>query len=213
MNAKRMKTVPYRDDWPHDFLHIGNQLREALGPLALRIDHIGSTSVPGLEAKDIIDIQVTVADLDPAPLVERLAPLGFILREDYNRDHVPAGQAQEIEEWSKLNFQRPADMRPMHFHVRQAGRANQRYALLFRDYLRSNPGAAGNYALIKRELIRLNAGDVDAYYAIKDPVCDLIMDAAEGWARETGWTPEAVMHFPPHVRRQETHGAFANEEA
>jgi GrpB-like predicted nucleotidyltransferase (UPF0157 family) len=187
MNAKRMKTVPYRDDWPREFLQLGNQLRDTLGPVALRIDHIGSTSVPGLDAKDIIDIQVTAADLDPAPLVEKLAPRGFILREDYNRDHVPFGRAQDIEEWSKLNFQRPPDMRPMHFHVRQAGRANQRYPLLFRDYLRNNPGAAANYALIKRELIRLNAGDVDAYYAIKDPVCDLIMDAAELWAEATRW--------------------------
>jgi GrpB-like predicted nucleotidyltransferase (UPF0157 family) len=129
----------------------------------------------------------TSADLDPDPLVARLAPLGFVLREDYNRDHVPVGRTQGMEEWSKLNFQRPANMRPMHFHVRQAGRANQRYALLFRDYLRNSPAVAGNYALIKRELIRLNAGDVDAYYAVKDPVCDLIMDAAELWAEATDW--------------------------
>jgi GrpB-like predicted nucleotidyltransferase (UPF0157 family) len=130
---------------------------------------------------------VTVTDLDPAPLVERLAPRGFILREDYDRDHVPIGEVQAVEDWSKLNFQRPEDMRPMNFHVRQAGRANQRYALLFRDYLRNNPGAAGSYALIKRELIRLNAGDVEAYYAVKDPVCDLIIGAANLWAETTGW--------------------------
>ena len=79
--------------------------------------------------------------------------------------------------------------RPTHLHVRQVGRANQRYALLFRDYLRAHPGAAETYAIIKRELIRLNPDDVDAYYAVKDPVCDLIMDAARIWAAATGWDP------------------------
>ncbi len=189
MKAGYLTIVPYHDSWPRDFRELGEQLREALGSLALRIDHIGSTSVPGLDAKDIIDIQVTTAELDPGPIAASLVPLGFTLREDITRDHLPAGAASDPAEWTKLYFRPSQDMRPMHLHVRQAGRANQRYPLLFRDYLRANPPAAGSYALIKRELIRLNDGDVDAYYAIKDPVCDLIVDAAERWAVNTGWKP------------------------
>jgi len=64
---------------------------------------------------------------------------------------------------------------------------NQRYPLLFRDYLRASLPARESYALVKRALARLHPDDVDAYYDVKDPVCDLILDAAERWAAETGW--------------------------
>jgi GrpB-like predicted nucleotidyltransferase (UPF0157 family) len=60
---------------------------------------------------------------------------------------------------------------------------------LFRDYLRHSAAAAAAYAQIKVVLSRLHPDDVDAYYAVKDPVCDLIMDAAEQWANDEGWTP------------------------
>ena len=63
--------------------------------------------------------------------------------------------------------------RRVNLHVRVAGRANQRYPLLFRDYLRANAVAREAYAEVKRELARLHPADVDAYYAIKDPVCDI----------------------------------------
>ena len=74
-------------------------------------------------------------------------------------------------------------------HIRATGSANQRYALLFRDYLRASPGTATSYSLIKTELAKRDEDDVNAYYAVKDPVCDLIMDAAERWASATGWLP------------------------
>ncbi len=72
-------------------------------------------------------------------------------------------------------------------HVRQAGRANQRYALLFRDYLRADPACAAAYGQVKVALARLHPNDQDAYYDVKDPVCDIIMAAAERWARETDY--------------------------
>jgi GrpB-like predicted nucleotidyltransferase (UPF0157 family) len=72
-------------------------------------------------------------------------------------------------------------------HIRRHGAPNERYALLFRDYLRTSTGAAGSYALIKQELAARHSDDEDAYYAVKDPVCDLIMDAAERWATATDW--------------------------
>jgi dephospho-CoA kinase len=71
-------------------------------------------------------------------------------------------------------------------HMRILGRANQRYALLFRDYLRAHPLAAGGYAALKRVLAECHATDADAYTLIKVPVCDVVMEAAEEWARDTG---------------------------
>jgi len=68
--------VPYNPAWPAEFRAIAAGLRQALGELALRIDHIGSTAVPGLRAKDIVDIQITVRSLDPE-IERRLAAPGY----------------------------------------------------------------------------------------------------------------------------------------
>lgn len=182
-----IEIASYDERWPSEFRRIGETLREALGEVAVRIDHIGSTAVPGLAAKDIIDVQVTVRELDGPAIASPLTPLGYTLREDITQDHIPPGEKTDPAEWRKLYFRAPETERPMHLHVRQAGRANQRYPLLFRDYLRATPAAAEAYRQIKVALARLHPNDVEAYYDVKDPVCDLIIDAAERWARETGY--------------------------
>ncbi len=184
----RIEIVDPRPGWADEFRQLARPLREALGELAARIDHIGSTSVAGLPAKDVIDIQVTVANLDAAALAGALRPLGYTLREDVTGDHVPPGGDPAPEQWTKLYFRAPEDQRHTHLHVRQAGRANQRYPILFRDYLRATPAASGAYAQIKYALARLHPDDMDAYYDVKDPVCDLIIQAAEIWAVQTGWS-------------------------
>ncbi len=182
-----IEIVPYDQRWPAEFRRVGAPLRAALGDLAARIDHIGSTAVPGLAAKDVIDVQVTATALDAAAFAAALAPLGYTLREDITGDHVPPGRDDPPEEWRKLYVRAPAGQRRTNLHVRQAGRANQRYALLFRDYLRATPHAAGAYRQVKEALARLHPDDVNAYYEVKDPVCDIIMAAAERWAVETNY--------------------------
>ena len=183
-----IKIVPYHVRWNAEFQIAGAALRQALGPLALRIDHIGSTSVPELGAKDIVDIQVTTASLFPEePLITALLAGGYQIRGDIHEDHRPAGDDRSDAEWQKRYCREPEGTRRTHIHVRVAGKANQRYALLFRDFLRSNCFAAGSYEQIKRELARLHPHDLNAYLAIKDPVCDLITIAAESWASTTHW--------------------------
>jgi GrpB-like predicted nucleotidyltransferase (UPF0157 family) len=182
---RRVVIVPSRPEWAEEFRAIARVLRAALGPLALRIDHIGSTAVPGLAAKDVIDVQVSVADLDPA-LVPLMEAAGFVGRPEISMDHVPPGAAG-TDDWRKLFFQ-PREGRPVNIHVRIAGRPNERYALLFRDYLRAHPSAAAAYAELKRRLAALGI-DRGVYAETKDPACDLIMVAAEAWAAETGWSP------------------------
>jgi len=178
--------VPYQCDWPDQFAGLGRGLRDGLGDLALRIDHIGSTSVPGLAAKDIIDVQVTARELT-THLDDALQRAGYERVAHITRDHVPAGMPEASEQWSKWFYRERAGARRVNLHVRLAGRANQRYAVLFRDYLRANVEAAAAYGQVKMALAGYHAQDVEAYYAIKDPVCDIIMAGAEAWAAATGW--------------------------
>jgi GrpB-like predicted nucleotidyltransferase (UPF0157 family) len=180
----RIEIAPYSDAWPKEFQRLARSIRSALGERALRIDHIGSTSVPGLAAKDRIDIQVTVAGLDEAN------PLGAAGFEEFvvRRDHRPPGADGPDEDWEKRLFNTPGTEKQANVHVRVANRANQRYALLFRDYLRAHPAAAEAYAELKRRLAA-ELRNVAVYADVKDPACDLIIVAAEDWAEATGWEP------------------------
>lgn len=193
MNARKSREiiiVDYRPDWPEEFAQIATTLRGALGDLALRIDHIGSTSVRGLSAKDIIDVQVTVAELNATTLDSAFARAGCTRIVDIDRDHVPPASTGGNQDWRKLMYRPPTEMRPTHLHVRRAGSANGRYALLFRDYLRTHPLAAAAYAQVKLALAQHDSYDWDLYYDVKDPVCDIIMAGAEDWAAQTGWRIE-----------------------
>lgn len=184
-----VEIVAYQESWPSEFLEIAALLRRALGDLALRIDHIGSTSVPGLPAKDVIDIQITVAALDHR-VISAMTALGYTLPEGTWRDHCPPDFIGPQAEWDKLYFYPPPGQRRTNTHVRVQGRANQRYALLFRDYLRAHPATVEAYAELKRRLAQ-NLADPQAYPEVKDPAVDLIYLAAEDWAAATYWQPGA----------------------
>ncbi|MEZ4519287.1 MAG: GrpB family protein [Chloroflexota bacterium] len=179
----------YNPSWPEEFEAIRAALAEALGPLALHIDHIGSTSVPSLGAKDIIDVQVTVEALS-SEVRDRLIEAGYAIRPGIARDHVPAGSDTNPAQWTKMLFTEQEGARRANIHVRQQGHLNQQYPLLFRDYLRAHPRSAESIEIIKRQLAKRFADDVESYYDIKDPVYDLIWDAAQAWAEDTGWSPE-----------------------
>lgn len=182
-----VEIVPYKNGWPAEFRAIAAQLRQGLGDLALRIDHIGSTSVPGLAAKDVIDIQITVAALDN-PVLSAMQALGYSLPEGIWRDHAPAGANWAESDCEKWYFNPPDGQRRTNTHVRVQGRANQRYALLFRDYLRAHPATTEAYAELKRRLAQYLADPQD-YPEVKDPAVDLIYLAAEAWVEMTHWQP------------------------
>ena len=105
-------------DWPKQFAAAAAALRAILGDDALAIEHIGSTAVPGLGAKDVIDIQVSVRALDPA-ILETLNNQGYPARTDY-RD-VFAGIPAESPELSKYFAREPAGERRLHIHIRECG--------------------------------------------------------------------------------------------
>jgi GrpB-like predicted nucleotidyltransferase (UPF0157 family) len=179
-----IEIAPYRVGWPAIFRDIAGRLRDTLGERIIALHHIGSTAVPGLAAKDIVDIQLTVASLGahPDPSIEAA---GFQLGRP-TRDHCPPGLTLQADQLAKRFYNYSA--RPANLHVREAGRFNQRYPLLCRDYLRSHPMAAEAYGAIKRRLASFFPNDPDAYYAIKDPTLDLLMVGAEDWAISAGWS-------------------------
>ncbi len=176
----------YNPNWPKDFEIIKTSLQKTLGDLALRIDHIGSTSVPGLGAKDVIDIQITVKELLPT-IEEKLTRVGYQSFGGIRSDHVPSGENPNPDLWIKFFFNEIKDQRRANIHVRKLGHPNQKYPLLFRDYLRAHPNSAQTIELIKREIAKYHPEDWDAYYDIKDPVYDLIWEAALEWAKYTDW--------------------------
>jgi len=188
------RIVPYDPEWPRQFdasrsTFVGSWGdRRVLGRLARRIDHIGSTAVPGLAAKDVIDVQVSVAALEPeGALVAPLRAAGFVPH-TIDRDHRPPGRDGAPADWAKRLMVEAPGRRRLNLHLRVDGRPNQRYPLLFRDYLRAHTEAATSYATLKRGLAALSL-DTGVYADIKDPVTDLIMVAAEEWAARTGWHP------------------------
>ena len=99
----RIVIHPYDARWPAEFATVEGLLHDALVVVAVRIDHIGSTSVPGLAAKDIIDVQVSVSDLDDPRLSPALEQLGATAT-DITRDHVPPGDESDPAAWEKRYF-------------------------------------------------------------------------------------------------------------
>lgn len=169
--------VPYDAEWPHLFAELGGRLRGALGSTALRIDHIGSTAVPGMAAKPIIDVQVSVGSFEPLDALRApLAELGFVHRAS-NPD------------LSKRYFREPPGTRRTHIHVRLAGSWSEQFALLFRDYLREHEAEAAWYSRIKTQLAEQFVDDRQGYTNAKGWYLWEIMKKADTWHQETGRIP------------------------
>ena len=177
--APVIEICPYDPAWPSLFAALGVRLRDALGSVALRIDHIGSTSVPGLDAKPIVDVQVSVAAFDPVAAYRvPLEGLGLVFR-------------SENSERTKRYFREAPGTRRTHIHVRRAGSWAEQFALLFRDYLRVHPEDCDRYADLKRRLARMLPDDRHAYTEAKIPFIWEVMSRADRWSQDVGWAPGA----------------------
>jgi GrpB-like predicted nucleotidyltransferase (UPF0157 family) len=177
--AESIVVVQYDAEWPRLFDEIGTLLRPELADIALRIDHIGSTAVPGLDAKPIIDIQISVAALEPIEAYRTpIERVGFVYRADN-------------PERTKRYFREPPGARRTHIHVRRAGSFSEQFALLFRDYLRAHSEQAVKYAELKHSLAARfpRPEQRQEYVAAKVPFTWETMRLADDWAQATGWEP------------------------
>lgn len=196
----------YDPAWPGQFAQFGTVLRQTLQPILSdrlkRIDHIGSTSVPGLAAKPIIDVMVSVAELRIGPEPEEHAEYGASRPSGW-WDDIVAGVETIGYKWSgawcvdrrKLLFNHPEPWSgPLphigsNLHIRRDGEFSQQAALMFRDQLRSDDSALKRYEDIKRELARCEwAGGVSEYADHKSDVVWELIRQADGRAHY-GWRP------------------------
>ncbi len=156
------------------------------GGAALRIAHIGSTAVPGFPAKDVIDLQLTVADLETADrLRDPLEQAGFPRIEHITTDDGKAGT--DIALWEKRIHAAADPGRPVNLHVRVDGSPGQVFALAFRDWLRAVPEAREDYLAVKRKAEAAAAGlsdprAIEAYLEVKTPWFDEVYPRVLAWA-------------------------------
>lgn len=147
--------VDYDPTWPDSFTALADRVAASLGPLAVRVEHVGSTAVPGLPAKPIIDLIAVIPTRDDLPAaVERLATIGYVHRGDLG---IAGREAFD-----------PPPGNPAH-HPYVCATANPELAKMvaFRDYLRSHPAAAGEYGAVKRLLAAEFGTDRDGYTEAK----------------------------------------------
>ncbi|SER35718.1 GrpB family protein [Neolewinella agarilytica] len=159
-----MLILPYSPEWPSQFLLIGELLTTALGPAHLRIEHIGSTAVPGLAAKPIIDIDIVYAqDASLQAIIEALNSLGYF----HNGDQGIPGR--EVFKRRKPSAGHPVlDQIQHHLYACPEGNPELRRHLLFRDYLRTNEEAREEYAQLKSSIATAAAQDRKQYAKLKE---------------------------------------------
>jgi GrpB-like predicted nucleotidyltransferase (UPF0157 family) len=180
--TQNVEVVQYRPEWATEGVEIAARLAQMI-PGAKAPDHIGSTSVPGLPAKDCIDLMVRVGSLPDTDL-SPLTHAGYRVRpEEWNRVEV-LGTATH----PKRVFGPPVGGRSVNIHVREVHGATARYALLFRDFLRAHDDHRDTWGRFKLRLAEEGL-DIYAYGQVKATVQPLLMSLAERWATDTGWQP------------------------
>jgi dephospho-CoA kinase len=177
--------------WPARARRLIARLATA-GDRSVRVDHIGSTSVPGLPATDVIDIQVVVADLAAAARVAAAVPAAGFVRlpgRRYRMDRRGGAHEECVAVEADPG-------RPVNIDIRPVTAPLWREALLFRDWLRADATARDEYAAVKRELAARPGIDVDGYEREKPRWIAAALERAETWAAATGWAPEAPDQAP-----------------
>ena len=162
MNKKHVVVMPYDENWKQAFEDIKAELDAALGDLALRIEHVGSTSVEGLSAKPVIDIDVVIEDTSMLEsVIMALAKIGYSHEGDLG---IPGREAFKYEGKDHLMKH--------HLYVCAKDSAELKRHLAFRDYLRSHTEAVKEYSRVKTEGAELYPYDIDKYIEYKSPFID-----------------------------------------
>lgn len=186
MKARVIEADP---GWREEGLAWARRVRTVLGALAMDIDHVGSTAVPGLPAKDVLDIQALVYDLDECTAaIAALKAAGFMFEAGKRGETPRPGYPDHPDCWDRLLFRSPKDARAAVLHLREVGTAGARVTLLLRDFLRADELARAQYGALKLGLAR-HVDSERAYQALKAPFVAVTLQLAEAWAAQTRWRP------------------------
>lgn len=179
--------------WALDARRLAARVSMATG--GSRVDHIGSTSIPGMPAKDVLDLQLTVPSLPVAgEIAVALAAAGFPQHLGIDRDTPQSDEgsaADDANSWRKSLHVNADPGQSLNLHVRVRDSPNWQWALMFRDWLTAEPDVAAEYLAVKRSAALAHAGDVDsaAYADAKEPWLAAAYPRGRAWARQTGWRP------------------------
>ena len=167
LEKREIKIADYDPDWPKKFETHAKIITDALGGFALRVEHIGSTSVPGLAAKPVIDILVVVSDsTDESAYLPQLEAAGYVLR-------------VREPDWNEHRMFRTPE-HDVHIHIYSAGCPEIQRNLTFRDRLRRNTDDRSRYEQTKRELAAKDWSDMNAYADAKTEMIESIIAACAG---------------------------------
>ena len=156
--------MPYDEAWKTDFITIRDELNTVLKDIVLRIEHVGSTSVEGLSAKPVVDIDVVIRERSDLPdVITALQKIGYTHEGDLG---IPGREA--------FKYEGKEHLRKHHLYVCTQDADELKRHMAFRDYLRSHPDAVVEYSRIKEEGARLYSKDIDKYIEHKSPFIEAI---------------------------------------
>lgn len=170
---RKVIVLPHDNEWTVLFAEEADKLKSILGEQVDSVHHFGSTSVPGLAAKPIIDILLVVEDIT------------FV--DNYNDGLQVIGYTGKGENGiaGRRYFQKGGDDRTHHLHIYQIGSPEIHRHLVFRDYLRSHPFAVKEYGELKKQLGQQFPYDIDSYILGKEDLASKIQTDAINWHQKS----------------------------
>lgn len=190
---EKVRLVPHDPEWAGRAARTAARIRWTIRdhPDAARcsVEHIGSTAVPGLAAKDVLDVQLAVPSLAVADALEpALSAAGWVRVPGTDADS-PKPSDPDPEHWRKRFYGGTDPAVVIHLHLRETGSPGWRYALLFRDWLRADAGARLDYGA-EKDRLAVATPDAAAYAEAKEPWFDAASPRARAWASRTGWAAD-----------------------
>lgn len=159
MGTKNVIVLPYDPKWKNDFDEIKQELVNAIGDIIVGIEHVGSTSVEGLSAKPIIDIDVVISDYSVFDnVVSKLSTIGYVHKGDLG-----------IKDREVFKYSDKPHLLKHHLYVCPQNSKELLRHITFRDFLRSNPEAVKKYSKVKENAAKLFPDNMDKYIEYKSP--------------------------------------------
>ena len=170
MKTEHIEVVDYDSKWVNDFNQIKGEIEEALKDLVLAVEHVGSTSVPLLAAKPIIDLDVVIDQNDLKEVIYLLENHGYIYEGDLG-----------LKDREAFRYEGKEHLRTHHLYVCPQDSKELKRHLAFRNYLRKHPNTVKEYGKIKKEAAKLYPNDIEKYCMYKSQIIEKSYKGFMAW--------------------------------